>query len=66
VALQTSSSPDFSPLVTLIGAVVGEVISFAVYAVKSTKENSVGGILYDSVMNNNNTETKDDSEDTVG
>lgn len=45
---------DFTPLVTLIGAIVGEVFSFAVYAVKSAKENSKGGIVYDSALNNNN------------
>lgn len=41
---------DFSPLVALIGAVVGEVIGFAIYAVKSSKENSQGGIVYDIAM----------------
>lgn len=54
LALQTGLAPDFTPLVTLIGAVVGEVVGFAVYAVKSTKENTVGGIVYDSALNNNN------------
>lgn len=53
LALQTGLTPDFTPLVTLIGAVVGEVVGFAVYAVKSTKENTVGGIVYDSALNNN-------------
>lgn len=38
--------PDFSPLVALIGAVVGEVIGLAVYFAKSTKENTEGGIVY--------------------
>lgn len=37
---------DFSPLVALIGAVIGEVMGFAVYAVKASKENSVGGVTY--------------------
>ena len=37
---------DFSPLVTLIGAVVSEVIGFAVYAIKATKENTANGITY--------------------
>ena len=50
----TAMAPDFSPLVALIGAVIGEVIGFAVYAIKSTKENTVGGIVYDSALNNNN------------
>lgn len=54
LTLQTGVAPDFTPLVTLIGAVVGEVVGFAVYAVKSTKENTVGGIVYDSALNNNN------------
>ena len=41
---------DFSPLVTLIGSVVGEVIGFAIYAIKSAKENTYGGIVYDTIM----------------
>ena len=41
---------DFSPLVTLIGSVVGEVIGFATYAYKATKENTKGGITYDCIM----------------
>ncbi len=45
---------DFSPIVTLIGAVVGEVIGFAIYSAKSTKENTQGGIVYQSMMNNFN------------
>ena len=43
-------SVDFTPLVTLIGVVVGEVLSFGVYAAKSVKENTAGGIVYDSAM----------------
>jgi hypothetical protein len=69
IAAQTGLSPDFSPLVTLIGAVVGEVIGFGVYAVKSVKENTVGGIIYDSAMNSTiETDNNDnnDSEDAVG
>ena len=41
---------DFTPLVTLVGAVVAEVMSLAVYAIKSTKENTAGGIVYDTVF----------------
>lgn len=41
---------DFTPLVTLIGAVVSEVLGFAIYAVKSAKENSKGGIVYDTTI----------------
>ena len=42
----TGNPIDFSPLVTLIGAVVSEVIGFAVYAIKATKENTANGITY--------------------
>lgn len=42
---------DFTPLVTLIGAIVGEVFSFAVYAAKSAKENIKGGIIYEKAIN---------------
>ena len=54
-------SVDFSPLVTLIGAVVSEVIGYAIYSIKSTKENTKGGIVYESALreqeytNNNDT-----------
>lgn len=46
----TLMAPDFSPLVALIGAVVGEVISFAVYSLKSAKENTKNGIVYEQAM----------------
>ena len=46
------NSIDFSPLVTLIGSVIGEVIGFAIYSLKSAKENSEGGIVYDSIFRN--------------
>lgn len=41
---------DFSALQMLITAVVGEVVAFAVYAIKSLKENTIGGIVYESAM----------------
>ena len=43
---------DFTTLVALIGAVVGEVFGYAIYSLKATKENTVGGIVYDSAINN--------------
>ncbi len=46
LAMATNLAPDFTPLVTLIGAVVGEVLGFAVYALKSAKENTSNGITY--------------------
>lgn len=62
----TGQSVDFSPLVTLIGAVVSEVIGFAIYAVKSMKENCEGGITYSKAMADlalNNLEDGKGSED---
>lgn len=51
LAREIGMSLDFTPLVTLIGTVVGEVLSFAVYAAKSAKENTKGGIIYDTAIN---------------
>lgn len=45
---------DFTPLTTLIGAVVSEVIGFAIYSIKSAKENSANGIVYEMAMKENN------------
>ena len=42
--------PDFSPLLAIIGAVVGEVIGLMTYYAKSTKENTVGGIVYENSL----------------
>ena len=58
---------DFTPLVTLIGAVVSEVLGFAIYAVKSAKENSKGGIVYDTTIGVNfGQEIVKDEEDALG
>lgn len=50
LAQQNGMMPDFTPLVTLIGAVVGEIIGFAVYALKAKAENVAGGIEYEREM----------------
>lgn len=52
----TMMAPDFSPLITLIGAVVGEVIGFAIYSIKAAKENTKDGIVYDIAMRELNKE----------
>lgn len=46
----TGGQPDFGPLLALIGAIIGEVIGYAVYALKSIKENTKDGIVYDLAM----------------
>ena len=50
LARELMISPDLTPLVALIGAIVGEVIGYAVYSVKAMKENTAGGIVYDQAM----------------
>lgn len=52
MAAITGQPADLTPLATLVGAVVSEIIGFAVYAAKSAKENSKGGITYDLAMRN--------------
>lgn len=52
IALETMTYVDFTPLTALVGAVVSEVIGFGVYAVKATKENTTGGIVYEQAMLN--------------
>lgn len=50
LTILTMANPDFTPLVALIGAVVSEVVGYAVYALKSAKENTAGGITYEAAM----------------
>lgn len=59
----TMLPPDMTPLVTLVGAVVSEVIGYAVYSIKSTKENTVGGITYDMAMRDANNADTDSAID---
>lgn len=41
---------DLTPLTMLITAVVAEVIGFAIYSLKSSKENTKGGIIYETAL----------------
>ena len=50
LAFTVGIMPDFTPLVTLIGLVAGETISYGVYCAKSKAENTEGGIVYDTTM----------------
>ena len=54
VIIQQLASPsislDLTPLVALIGAVIGEVITVAAYYAKSAKENTIGGIVYETTL----------------
>ena len=46
----TAGVYDFTALQMLITAVVGQVIAFAIYSLKSLKENTKGGIIYETAM----------------
>ena len=50
LAMLYGCSPDFSPLVALIGAVIGESIGYAIYSLKAAKENTAGGLVYETKM----------------
>lgn len=64
ISYMTGNPMDFSPLVTLIGAVVTEVMGFAVYAVKATKENTANGITYMMAQQSLNNENDPIEENT--
>ena len=51
---------DLSALSVLVTSVIGEVIAFAIYALKATKENTKGGITYDLALQN-----EEQSQDNV-
>ena len=61
---------DFTPLVTLIGIVLGEVFGFAVYAAKAAKENTCGGIEYETTIRElescRKSQNKTNEEESVG
>lgn len=53
---------DLTPLQMLITTIVGEVIVFAVYSLKSLKENTKGGIIYQAAMNQYNVCSQENQE----
>lgn len=57
-------SPDLSPQMALITAIISEVIAFLIYAFKSLQENKKGGITYELAMQNqpNSPIEEDDSK----
>ena len=52
LAYAIGTMPDFMPLITLLGAIIGETISYAIYSAKSQAENTSGGLIYESAMLN--------------
>lgn len=47
---------DLSYLGVLITDIAAQIITFIIYAMKSAKENAIGGITYDLAMKENNVE----------
>lgn len=67
LAAVTEMGVDLTPLITLIGAVVTEVMSFCVYAVKSARENTQGGVVFETAMRAlDGTPAEDEDEEPMG
>lgn len=49
-AMMVTMTVDMSALVALIGAVVGESLSFLIYCQKAARENTRGGITYETAI----------------
>lgn len=49
-AMMVTMTVDMSALVALIGAVVGESLSFLIYCNKAARENTRGGITYETAI----------------
>ena len=56
-------TPDFTPLITLIGAVIGQTLSYWIYSSKSKAENTQGGIVYEAAMAGIQSDTDTESEE---
>lgn len=56
---------DLSYLGVLITDIVAQLITFFIYTVKSTKENTVGGITYDLAMKQSNIDMTDMTQETT-
>lgn len=50
LAFTIGMMPDFTPLITLLGSVIGETLSFGIYCAKSKAENTKGGIVYETTL----------------
>ena len=59
-------APDFTPFITLVGAVIGQTFSYWIYSSKSKAENTQGGIVYEATMAGIQQNTNTDNEGGVG
>jgi len=62
LAYTIEQMPDFSPLITLLGAVIGETLSYGIYCHKAKAENTEGGIVFEATMHN----LKNEEEEGLG
>ena len=61
LAFATGMMPDFTPLITLLGSIAGQTLSYGIYCVKSKAENTQGGIVYDLAMLEHNIINENDN-----
>ena len=59
LAYTIGTMPDFMPLITLLGAIIGETLSYAVYSAKSKAENTKDGLIYETTLLNMQNENND-------
>lgn len=64
LAFAIGMMPDFTPLITLLGSVIGETLSFGIYCAKSKAENTKGGIVYETALRE--FDNKNDDEEAEG
>ena len=66
LAFTIGTMVDFTPLVTLIGLVTGETISYGIYCAKSKAENTKNGIIYDLAILEKQNMYNNNEDDSVG
>lgn len=57
---------DFTPLTMLITSVVAETVGFSIYSLKSMKENTKGGIVYQTALFDKQNEINNNEQEIMG
>ena len=57
---------DFTPLTMLITSVVAETVGFSIYSLKSMKENTKGGIVYQTALFDKQNENNNNEQEIMG
>ena len=50
LAYAAGIAPDFAPFIALLGAVIGQTISYGIYCSKAKAENTKNGITYEMAL----------------